>query len=110
MADTVTASTPTLEVGSRPATSPHARPALASAVGVAVGVLTLLETYFGTGHLPTGAEIASVLAGSGVTLGSVIAFVGHHLGALKLAKPTVTTVIPQGPTAPKASATGAPST
>jgi hypothetical protein len=63
--------------------SPHAKPAAATIVGAVVGVLTLLEGFFGSGHMPSGAEIASILAGSGITLGSVGAFIGSHLGITK---------------------------
>lgn len=54
-------------------------PAVASGIGALIGVLTLLEGFFATGGLPTGTQIASVLAGSGVALGSLIAFIAAHV-------------------------------
>lgn len=66
-----------------PAASVHTRPAVASAIGAVIGVLTIAQGYFGSGHLPSGAEIASILGGAGLTLGSVAAFVGSHLGITK---------------------------
>jgi hypothetical protein len=61
-------------------TSPHTKPAVAAVIGVIVGVLTLLEGYFGSGHIPSGAEVASILSGAGITLGSVTAYIVSHLG------------------------------
>lgn len=74
--------------------SPHKPPAVAAAIGTAIGVLTLLEGFFGSGHVPTGVQIASVLAGSGLSLGSVGAFVAAHISWLKAAGPAVAAAFP----------------
>ena len=73
----------TQPTASRPPVGVHTRPAVASGIGAVIGVLTIAQGFFGSGHLPSGAEIASILAGAGLTLGSVAAFIGSHLGITK---------------------------
>ena len=48
-------------------------------VGVAIGVLTLLQTYLHTGMLPSNTELAGVFAGTGISLTSIIAGIFAHL-------------------------------
>lgn len=74
--------------------SPHVRPGIAAAIGVAAGVLTLVQAYFGSGHLPSSAEVASVVGGSGLTAASVLGFIAHHASWLKTVGPVVAAELP----------------
>lgn len=51
--------------------------------GVAVGFLTLLQTYFHTGSIPTSAQVAGVLSGAGISAASIFAGILAHLGITK---------------------------
>jgi hypothetical protein len=92
-------------------TSPHTRPAIASAIGLTIGVLTLVQAYFGSGHIPTGAEIAGLLSGAGLSLGSVIAFIVAHVGITKaqIANPAPVVAAVPAPVAPAPVVAPAPS-
>lgn len=61
-----------------------AMPVLASITTFVIGILTLLEGVFHTGHLPPAVTVSEVFAGSGVTLGSAGAWLAHHFGWAKL--------------------------
>lgn len=80
------------------APSPHTKPAIAATIGVVIGVLALVQGYFGSGHIPTSEEVASVLGGAGITLGSIAAFILSHLGIVK-AQLTGGEAAPTGPSA-----------
>ena len=54
-----------------------------SVLGAVAGLLTLAEGFFASGHFPAASQIASVIAGSGLTLGSVLGYVAHDLGLTK---------------------------
>lgn len=71
-------------------TSIHTRPLVASVLGLVAGILVMVQAYFGSGHIPTGAEIAGLISGSGLSLGSVLGFIAAHVGVTKaqIANPT----------------------
>lgn len=70
-------------------------------VGVAIGVLTLLQTYLHTGMLPSSTELAGVFAGTGISLTSIIAGIFAHL---QITVPTSPALPPAAP-APAPTAT-----
>lgn len=67
--------------------SVHKVPAAAAGAGFVAGILTLVEAYFGSGHLPTGAEVAGLVSGAALSLGSIGAFLAHHAAWLKVVGP-----------------------
>lgn len=60
-------------------------PELIALVGVVLGVLVEIQTYFHSGRLPTAVEVAGVVAGTGLPLGSIAAYMAHRLGISKAA-------------------------
>jgi hypothetical protein len=74
--------------------SPHTKPTVASIVGVIVGVLTLVQGFFGGGHLPPSAQVATVLGGTGLTAASVLGFIYHHAAWLKTVGPQIAQDLP----------------
>ena len=89
MTATLTPATPAVTVS-----SVHKPPAVAAIIGGIVGVLTMVQAFFTSGHLPSSAEVASILAGAGLALGSVGAYIGHHLGWLKAVGPAIAAAEP----------------
>lgn len=64
-------------------TDPHKKITVVMIVGVVTGVLTGIEGFFGSGHIPSGAEVAAILGGSGVSLGTLGFGLLAHLGLSK---------------------------
>jgi hypothetical protein len=65
--------------------SVHTQPAVAAGIGTAIGALAMAQAFFGSGHLPSSAEVAALLAGAGITTSSVVAFIYHHLKTIEAA-------------------------
>lgn len=107
-----------------PTTPNPTKPVLITIIGVVVGILSMAQSYFGSGHIPSAAEVAGLLSGAGVTVGSVIGFLVHHLGINKamlardaaalmsrsLSPTTVLALPPAGTTATPATPPAAPFT
>jgi hypothetical protein len=75
--------------------SPHTKPALAALVPTAIGVLTLIYAFYHSGHIPSSAEVAAVVSGSGLSLGGPTAFVAHYIAwGKKNALPVVQAAAP----------------
>jgi hypothetical protein len=74
--------------------SPHTKPTVATVVGAVVGVLSLVQGYFTSGHLPSSAEVASIAGGLGLTGVSVLGFIYHYTTWMKTVGPVVASELP----------------
>ena len=63
--------------------SPHTRPTVASVVGVLIGIGVIVVGHHGTGAGHSTQQTVGTLAGSGMTLGTVLAYLASHLGITK---------------------------
>jgi hypothetical protein len=59
--------------------TPHRKSAVAAILGVVVGAATMAQAYFGSGHIPSGSEIAGLLGGAGITVSSVVGWFAAHI-------------------------------
>lgn len=59
------------------------KPVIITVIGLIIGAATMAQAYFGSGHIPSAAELGGLLSGAGITVGSVVGFLVHHLGINK---------------------------
>jgi hypothetical protein len=56
---------------------------LVASVGVLIGLAAQAQTYFHSGSLPTSVQVAGLLAGAGLSGGSILGYLAHRFGLSK---------------------------